>query len=71
MTIRELAELIGRLVHANAQLTFDVSQPDGMPEKVLDTSRLQKLGWKTSEDLKGFLARTCEWYDTMKTRSEP
>jgi GDP-L-fucose synthase len=71
VSIRELAELIGGLVHRNARLDFDASHPDGMPEKVLDTSRLQELEWSASGDLEGSLARTFEWYEEMKTRSEP
>jgi GDP-L-fucose synthase len=71
VTIRELAELIKGLVYSDARLSFDISHPDGMPEKVLDTSRLKDLGWSASGDLAGSLARTYEWYEKMKARSGP
>ncbi len=46
ITIRELAELITEVVGYQGKLVFDTSKPDGMPRKLLDVSRLQKLGWQ-------------------------
>ena len=46
VTIRELAELIARIVGFNGRLQFDASKPDGTPRKLLDISRLTALGWK-------------------------
>lgn len=46
LTIRELAELIARIVGFNGRLVFDTSKPDGTPRKLLDISRLTALGWK-------------------------
>ena len=45
ITIRELAERIMDTVGLNAQLEFDTSKPDGTPRKLLDVSRMAKLGW--------------------------
>ncbi len=45
LTIRELAQLVCRIVGFNGQLTFDTSRPDGTPRKLLDVSRVQSLGW--------------------------
>jgi GDP-L-fucose synthase len=44
-TIRELAELVARVVGFKGALRFDASKPDGMPRKLLDVSRMTKLGW--------------------------
>ena len=40
----------------------DTSKPDGMPRKVLDVSRINKLGWKHSINIKEGLQKTYEWY---------
>ncbi|HET9405245.1 MAG TPA: GDP-L-fucose synthase [Burkholderiales bacterium] len=45
VTIRELAEIIARVVGFDGRLAFDSSKPDGTPRKLLDVSRLNALGW--------------------------
>jgi len=45
LTIRELAELVARVVGFNGALRFDTSKPDGTPRKLLDVSWLKRLGW--------------------------
>lgn len=45
LTVRELAETIARVVGFRGQLKFDASKPDGTPRKLLDVSRMEKLGW--------------------------
>jgi GDP-L-fucose synthase len=45
LTIRELAELVARVVGFKGALQFDVSKPDGTPRKLLDVSRMAGLGW--------------------------
>ncbi len=62
VSIRELAELIGRMVGFQGRLTFDASKPDGTPRKVLDVSRINSLGWKPEIDLADGIASTYEWY---------
>ena len=51
VTIRELAEMIARILEFKGSLTFDASKPDGTPRKLLDVSRLHTLGWHHSTDL--------------------
>lgn len=48
LTIRELAQLVMRVVGFEGELVFDHSKPDGTPRKLLDVSRLQAMGWKTT-----------------------
>lgn len=45
-TIRELAETIADIVGYEGEILWDTSKPDGMPQKLLDVSRLESLGWK-------------------------
>jgi len=45
-TIRELAETVRRVVKYPGAIDFDATKPDGMPRKLLDVSRLSKLGWR-------------------------
>ena len=45
LTIRELAQLIAKVVGYGGELRFDSSKPDGTPRKLLDSSRLSSLGW--------------------------
>lgn len=61
-TIRELAETIRDVVHPSARLVFDSTKPDGMPRKVLDTSRINALGWEPKVELVDGIRSTYEWY---------
>jgi GDP-L-fucose synthase len=45
LTIRELAEAVSRIVGFRGALRFDASKPDGTPRKLLDVSRMARLGW--------------------------
>ena len=46
ISIRELAELVGRIIGFQGEIVTDSSKPDGTPRKLMDVSRLQALGWK-------------------------
>ena len=46
LTIRELAELVCRIVGFEGDLKFNTSRPDGTPRKLLDVTRIQSLGWR-------------------------
>jgi GDP-L-fucose synthase len=62
VTIRELAETIGRLAGYRGRLAFDASKPDGTPRKLLDVSRIHELGWKARIPLDRGVADTYGWY---------
>lgn len=51
VSIRELAELISRIVGYEGELLYDPSKPDGMPRKLLDVSKLHTLGWNHTIEL--------------------
>ena len=52
VTIKELATLIASEVGYTGSLEFDTTKPDGTPRKLMDTTKLTKLGWKPSINLK-------------------
>ena len=68
MTIRELANLIKSIVNYQGDVTWDATKPDGMQLKLLDISRLSKLGWKAEVDLKEGIQRAYEWYKKQLRR---
>lgn len=51
VTIKELAEAVKKVVDYQGDLIFDTTKPDGTPRKLLDVSKLHKLGWKHSISL--------------------
>lgn len=51
VTIAELAQLIAQAVGFAGKITFDPEKPDGAPQKLMDSSRLNSLGWKASVNL--------------------
>ena len=61
-TIRELAETIAEVTGFKGALVFDKSKPDGTPRKLLDTSRLNALGWQPEIDLKRGLQMAYDWF---------
>ena len=58
VTIREVAELIKEIVGFEGELRWNTEKPDGTPRKLMDVSRLHKLGWKHKTDLKQGLEQT-------------
>ncbi|MBU25781.1 MAG: GDP-fucose synthetase [Gammaproteobacteria bacterium] len=52
ITIRQLAETIADIVGCQAELVFDSSKPDGTPRKLMDSSRINALGWQEHRSLK-------------------
>lgn len=62
ITIRELAELIAGIVGYEGEILFNPDYPDGTPRKVLDTSRVNELGWSPEIPLRQGIESTVEWY---------
>ncbi|MBO6520030.1 MAG: GDP-L-fucose synthase [Rhodospirillales bacterium] len=61
-TIRDLADMIKTAVGYEGTLTWDTNRPDGMPKRMLDSSRLLDLGWEPTVALPDGLAKTYAWY---------
>jgi GDP-L-fucose synthase len=51
LTIKELAEIVKKTIEFKGDLIWDHSKPDGTPQKLLDVTKLQKLGWTYSVKL--------------------
>ena len=60
VTIRELAEIVARVLDFHGALVFDASKPDGTPRKLLDVSLLHSLGWRRTVGLEEGIQRTWE-----------
>jgi GDP-L-fucose synthase len=61
-TIRELAETVARVTGFTGRLEFDASKPDGTPRKLLDVSKLERLGWTSRISLEEGLRNTYQWF---------
>jgi GDP-L-fucose synthase len=67
ISIKDLAELITKLVGFKGKIKWDTSKPDGQPRRRLDTSRAErKFGFKAKMDFEEGLKRTIEWYRRNK-----
>lgn len=62
LTISELASIIGEVVGYNGKIVYDSSKPDGTPRKLMDVSRLHKLGWHHKTNLKNGIEKTYQWF---------
>ncbi len=65
ISIRELAELLARLMNFDGELVFDATHEDGTPRKLLDVSRIHLLGWRARTSLEEGIRRTIESYDSQ------
>ncbi len=62
VSIRELAGMIGTIVGYDGNFSWDAGQPDGMPRKLMDSSKINALGWHQKTSLYEGLKRTYAWY---------
>jgi GDP-L-fucose synthase len=67
ISIADLAGLIARIVGYRGKIVFDTTKPDCTPQKLLDSSRLAALGWRSEISLEDGIASTYHWY--LKNRS--
>lgn len=61
-TIRELVETVAKVVGFTGNIEFDSSKPDGSPRKLMNVSRLERLGWKAKTTLEDGLKTTYKWF---------
>lgn len=62
ITIGEVAEMIRVVVGFEGETRYNSDQPDGTPRKLLDTTRINSLGWTPDVSLRAGLQQTYEWY---------
>ena len=72
VTILELAQLVARTVGYSGEIKTDPSKPDGTPRKLMDVSRLQRLGWTANIQLEQGITDTYRWFlesaETFRTK---
>ncbi len=66
LTIKELAEKVKTMVGFEGELIWDSSKPDGTPKKLLDVSKINKLGWKEKVGLNEGIQRVYSHYSVIK-----
>lgn len=62
VTIRELAQTVAKVTDFQGRLSFDDSKPDGAPRKLMDVSRLARLGWQSTVGLEAGIVKTYAWF---------
>lgn len=62
VSITELSLLVKEIVGYEGSITYDRSKPDGMPQKVMDCSKLASAGWKYRTELREGIERTYKWF---------
>ncbi|ATW03107.1 GDP-L-fucose synthase [Sphingorhabdus sp. YGSMI21] len=62
VTIRELAETIAEVTGFKGRLSFDTTKPDGTPRKLMDVSRLARMGWEYTITLDDGIRDTYDWF---------
>ena len=61
-SIKELTETVARVVGYKGEIHWDTTKPDGTPRKLMDVSRLERLGWKAKTGLEEGLKQTYAWF---------
>lgn len=62
ITIKQLANTVKKIVGYTGKIMWDNTKPDGTPRKVLDVSKIKKLGWKAKIKLEDGIRDTYEWF---------
>lgn len=62
LTIKELAELIQKIVGHQGDIIWDSSKPDGTPRKLMDVSKMTQAGWKAKIGLEEGIQSTYQWF---------
>ena len=58
ITIKELAQLVAKIVDYNGKFSYDLNMPDGTMRKLLDTNKINNLGWQSKIKLIDGLRKT-------------
>jgi len=62
ISVKDLANIIKRIVGYQGNIIWDSSKPDGTPKKLMDISKMLSLGWKFSTDLEEGIQKTYTWF---------
>ena len=61
-SIKELVLLLTNVIGVKSEIKFDNSKPDGMPRKLLDISKIEKLGWSPNINIEMGIKKSYQWY---------
>ncbi len=67
VSIKELANIIKKLVEYEGEIVWNTDMPDGTPRKLMDVGKLNKLGWKHTIDLETGIKKVYSEYKTQNT----
>lgn len=70
LTIRELTELVAKVIGYEGEIRWDARKPDGTPRKLLDVSKLERLGWKYKTELEEGIRLSYEDFRNNPMRAE-
>lgn len=62
LTIKDLAQLIQKIVGHTGEIVWDKTKPDGTPRKLMDVSKMHTLGWKHQVNLEDGIKKTYNWF---------
>jgi len=62
LPIKDLANLVKKVIGFNGELKFDTSKPDGTPRKLVDVTKINSLGWKATTSLEEGLHKAYNWF---------
>ncbi len=65
VTIRQLAETISEIVQFKGGIVFDTSKPDGTPRKLLDSTRIDDMGWTAKTGLREGIEQVYKWFQQL------
>ena len=70
LTIKELTEIVAKIVGYKGEIRWDHSKPNGTPRKLLDVSKAEKLGWRYQTELEEGIRLTYEDFLNNPMRAE-
>lgn len=62
ISIKELSQLVANVVGYEGKIVWDKSKPDGVTRKLLDSTKIKKMGWEARTPLKVGIEKTYDWY---------
>jgi len=62
ITIKELAEIIKKIIGHQGKIIWDATKPDGTPRKLMDISKMQAMGWTYTTELEEGVKKTYQWF---------
>jgi GDP-L-fucose synthase len=63
--LKDLCEVIGKIVGFDGAIEYDVTKPNGMPRKLMDATKIRSLGWNPKISLENGIKKVYSWYDEL------